>query len=223
MRKDAAEVVGDVAHDEAVEQGDAAFAAGAGEDAAGREKPKILQRLVEWLLPSFRLRLGLRQRAGDTTPAVLDRAVDRRPVGDLQAVFRIPDLPRDRCDAVRDRSRGRLDHHVHRGHPSRIAPYDAVIDVRCAVRGRPGQRRRGIWPRRERTRRTLAAEAPMRQVPCPVIRPIASAVRVARWWYPGRRVAPNGDVPRPKGTAPRSQPRTRSSPRNPYQDGASAA
>ena len=75
-------------------------AAGAGQDAAGRQEPEILQRLVERLLPSAGSVSDGREGTRDAAPAILDREIDRRAVGGLQAVFGIPDLPRDRCDPL---------------------------------------------------------------------------------------------------------------------------
>ena len=54
MREDAVHVVGDGAHDEAVEEGDVAAGAGAGQDAARRQELEIGERLVEPLGPESR-------------------------------------------------------------------------------------------------------------------------------------------------------------------------
>ena len=100
MGEDAAEVVGDAAHDETVEQGDPPFAPGARQDASGWQEAEILQRLIEGQLPLRRICLGRRERTRDPTPGILNRDVDRGAVGRLQAVLRVPDLARNRRDAV---------------------------------------------------------------------------------------------------------------------------
>ena len=94
MGEDAAHVVGDRAHDEAVEEGDAALRAGTGEDAARRQELEAGQRLVEFLRPGRApgFGLGLRHGLGHPAPAILDRLVDRLAVEGLQPVFHVPDL-----------------------------------------------------------------------------------------------------------------------------------
>ena len=89
--EDALEVVGDAAHDEAVEQGDAVAAAGTGEDAAPGQEAEVLQQLEEARLPVLvRGLLGSRDRASHAPPGVADvgfadGAVARPPdvAGDL--------------------------------------------------------------------------------------------------------------------------------------------
>ena len=91
MLEDARHVVGNDAHDEAVEQRHRAPGAGAGEDAPGRQEAEIGHRLAEAVPPRGRIVLGGGERAGDAAPAVLDRAVERRAVGRVQTVFHVPD------------------------------------------------------------------------------------------------------------------------------------
>ena len=113
MGEDAAEVVLDVAHHEAVEQRHPTFGAGARDDAAGRKKLEILQGLVEPLLPQRRFALDGGQGTCDAAPALLDSEVDRGAVRVLEAVFIRPDLPRDRRHPLVDRGRRRCHYHVH--------------------------------------------------------------------------------------------------------------
>ena len=135
MVEDAAEVVGDVAHDEAVEQRHPAPGTGPRQDAAGRQEPEVLQRLVERLLPGARIGLGRGQGTRDPAPGVLHRAVHRRAVRRLEPVLGIPDLARNWGDGVGD-ARGvqgsvpggvRGGGQVHGSHPVwrvlRAAPY----------------------------------------------------------------------------------------------------
>jgi hypothetical protein len=98
MLEDAAHVVRDGAHDEAVEQRHVALGAGAGQDPAGRQILEAGERVVEAVGPlrAHLRRLGLGQRLGDPAPAVLDGLVDRRAVRPLEPVFHVPDLLRDR-------------------------------------------------------------------------------------------------------------------------------
>ena len=96
MFEDAAKIVADVAHDEAVEQRHAAVSASAGQDAAGGQKPEIPQRVVERLLPPARFGFAGGQCMRDPPPGVLDGQIDRRPIGCREPVLRIPDLARDR-------------------------------------------------------------------------------------------------------------------------------
>ncbi len=112
MREDAAEIVRDGAHHEAVEQRDASLGAGAGENPAGGLEAEILQRLVEGALPAGRLGLRLRQRAGDPAPAILDRAIERSAVAGLEAVFRVPNLARDGGERV-SHAGGRCHVYIH--------------------------------------------------------------------------------------------------------------
>ncbi len=93
--KDAAEVVGDVAHDEAVEQRHPPIGARVGQDAPGRDKPEIPQRVIELCFPMLGSGFDGRQGFGDAPPSVLDREIDRRSVQVFQAVFR--GLPRGRA------------------------------------------------------------------------------------------------------------------------------
>jgi hypothetical protein len=80
VTENAAEVVLDVAHDKAIEQGHAAPSAGAGRDPSRRQEAEIFERLVERHLPLFWVTLCGRERAGDAAPAVLYRDVDRGAV-----------------------------------------------------------------------------------------------------------------------------------------------
>src|SRR5947207_15251383 len=103
MGEDAAHIVGDLAHHEAVEQGHLPPRPGAGDDAAGRQEAEIAHRRVEAIGPQLRLFFGRRGGRGDPPPGVLDRLVDRlardRSVcRALQPVFHVPDLLRDRGD-----------------------------------------------------------------------------------------------------------------------------
>src|SRR6266550_51123 len=103
MGEDAAHIVGDLAHDEAVEQGHLPSRPGAGNDTAGRQEAEISHRRVEAVGPELRVFFGPRRGRGDPPPGVLDRRVDRL-AGDrsicrtLQPVFHVPDLLRDRGD-----------------------------------------------------------------------------------------------------------------------------
>ena len=143
MIENAAEVVGDVAHDEAIEQGHAPVGAGARQDAARRQEPEVLQRLVEGLLPLAGLGLHGSQGTGYPPPAILDGEVDRRAIGILQPVFGVPDLPRDRCCTGQCGAGVRFDIHIHdlllfTGHH---ALFDPIHPVARPCRG---QGRRGI-------------------------------------------------------------------------------
>ena len=142
MVEDRAEIVADVAHDEAVEQGDSPIGAGARQNAAGWQEPEVLQRFVEGLLPLRRIALHLRQRSGDAAPAVLDGEVDRSAVGGLEPVFRVPDLPGDWGGLGQSRAGVRLYVHVHDLLP--FAGHSAPCDpIRTVARLRRGQGRRG--------------------------------------------------------------------------------
>jgi hypothetical protein len=71
--EDAGQVVGDFAHDEAVEQRHPVPGAGAGKNAAAGEEAKILQQMVEALRPPFRVLLLRRcDRLRHAPPAVAD-------------------------------------------------------------------------------------------------------------------------------------------------------
>ena len=89
--EDAVEIVGDGAHDEAVEERHLARGAGAGGDAAGGEEAEVLERREEFLFPRPGIGLVAGQRAGHAAPRVLDRAVMHGAVAILQAVFHVPD------------------------------------------------------------------------------------------------------------------------------------
>ena len=97
MGEDAAHVVRDGAHDEAVEERDAALGARAGQDSPGRQEAIAGQGLGEGQRPFAALlgRLGLRRRHRHARPAVGHVAVHRRAVGRFQPVFHVPDLARD--------------------------------------------------------------------------------------------------------------------------------
>ena len=113
MVEDAAKVVGDVAHHEAVEQRHAPVRAGAGQDAAGGQEAEILQSLVEWLLPAGWLNLAGSESPRDPAPGIFDGQIDRCAVGCLQPVFRIPDLAGNWRDPLGDRPDHRIDIHIH--------------------------------------------------------------------------------------------------------------
>ena len=85
--EDSRHVVGEPAHHEAVEQRDAVVGAGAGKDSPGGQETVVVERRRERFLPARRLGLRRRQRPRHAAPAIVDGAVDRRPVGPLQAVF----------------------------------------------------------------------------------------------------------------------------------------
>ena len=97
MGEDAAHVVGDGAHDEAVEERDAAVGAGARQDSPCRQEAIAGQGFGERQRPFAALfgRLGLRRRQRHARPAVGHVAVDGRAVGRFQPVFHVPDLARD--------------------------------------------------------------------------------------------------------------------------------
>ena len=97
MLEDPGHVVRDVAHDEAVEQGDPAPGAGAGEDAAGGQELEILHRFEEALLPGGRIGFGASEFGRNPPPSVVDGLVERLAVQGLQAVLHVPDLLRDGC------------------------------------------------------------------------------------------------------------------------------
>jgi hypothetical protein len=85
--EDAGQVVGDFAHDEAVEQRHPVSGAGAGKNAAAGEEAKILQQMVEALRPPFRVLLLRRcDRLRHAPPAV----ADARLAG--EAIARPPDV-----------------------------------------------------------------------------------------------------------------------------------
>ena len=98
--EDGAQVVVDLAEHEAVEQGDVAACAGAGEDAAGRQEAEIGDGGVEALGPLLaRLLAALldgRCSARHAPDGVVQRRIDGAAVRALQAVFQIPDFPGNR-------------------------------------------------------------------------------------------------------------------------------
>ncbi len=96
--EDAAHVVGDRAHDEAVEQRHVAAGAGAGQDAAGRQELKIDLRIEEGVRPLRGFILRGCQRRSYAPPGILDAPVDRGAVGRLEAVLHVPDLLCDGAD-----------------------------------------------------------------------------------------------------------------------------
>src|SRR5271165_5121651 len=112
MVEDAAKVVGNVAHHEAVEQRHAPVRAGAGQDTAGGQEAEILQSLVKWLLPAGWLDFTGSERPRDPAPGILDGQIDRRAVGCLQPVFRIPDLAGNWRDPLDGRPDHRIDIHI---------------------------------------------------------------------------------------------------------------
>jgi hypothetical protein len=96
---------------EAVEQRHAPAASSARQDASRWQEAEIIQGRGESLLPVFAIGLGFGEGAGDAPPAVLHRAIDRRAVECFQPILRIPDLPGNLRDAVRDPGLREL--HVH--------------------------------------------------------------------------------------------------------------
>ncbi len=93
-RKDAAHVVRDGAHHIAIEEGDIAVGARAGEDAAGGQELMPGQGLGEGQRPFATLlgRFGLGGRQRHARPGIGQIVVHGRPVGRLQPVFHVPDL-----------------------------------------------------------------------------------------------------------------------------------
>ena len=98
MGEDAGHVVRNRAHDEAVEEGDVAPAAGPGKDASGRQKLEVSQRLGKAAGPKRRVALGCGQCRRDAAPAVLDGLVHNGAVRPAQAVLHVPDLLRNGGD-----------------------------------------------------------------------------------------------------------------------------
>ena len=141
MVEDAAEVVGDVAHDEAVEQRHAAVGTSAGQDATGGQEPEIPQSLVELLLPAGRLRFGGSQCPRDPAPGILDGQIDRCAVGCLQPVFRIPDLAGYWRDPLDGRPSHRIDIYIHNITISLASPHCSSNPPSLEARSRPGQGR----------------------------------------------------------------------------------
>ena len=90
--EDAGHVVGDVPHDEAIEEGDLAAGAGPGQDAARRQEAEIGQSLVKPWLPAARVALGLGERLGHPPPAILDGLVHSPAARRFEPVFHVPDL-----------------------------------------------------------------------------------------------------------------------------------
>ena len=93
MLEDAAQVVGDHAHDEAVEQGHRPGGPGAGDDPPGRQEAVVAQGVVELGFDrSADIRIfRLRDRVGDAPPGILDRAL-ALAVARREAVFAGPDF-----------------------------------------------------------------------------------------------------------------------------------
>ena len=95
--KNRAEVVGDLTHDEAVEQRHLAPCARPSEDAPGRQELKVRHRLIEALRPviefSFCFHHGRCSR--HTPPAFLNRTLGF-PSLPGEAIFLFPDLLGDR-------------------------------------------------------------------------------------------------------------------------------
>ena len=98
MRKDPAHVVGDRAHDKAVEQRHRAAAAGAGDDTPRRQELEIGHRRVKPLGPWRGVALGRGERRRHPPPGILDRLVEHLPRGTPQAILHVPDLLRYRAD-----------------------------------------------------------------------------------------------------------------------------
>ncbi len=98
MGEDAGHVVRDGAHDEAIEERDAARAAGAGDHPAGGQELEPGHGLVEALRPERLVRLGLGERIRHPPPGILDGLVHRVPVRPFEPVLHVPDLLRDRGD-----------------------------------------------------------------------------------------------------------------------------
>ena len=90
--EDARHVVGDLAHDEAIEQGNHAVRTGTGNDAARRQELEIRQRVPELRSPGFGIVLARRQGRRHPVPGVVDGLVHGPPVRRLQPVFHVPDL-----------------------------------------------------------------------------------------------------------------------------------
>src|SRR6185312_14180882 len=76
MREDAAHIVRDLAHDEAVEERHLAPRPRSGDDAPGRQKAEIAHRRVKAIGPTLRLFFRRGRGGGDAPPGVLDRLVD---------------------------------------------------------------------------------------------------------------------------------------------------
>jgi hypothetical protein len=74
------------------------------DDPARGQVFEILQRGVEPVFPGGRVGLDRGQRPRDAAPGVLDRAVDGRAVGLLEAVLHVPDLFGDRGGETGHRS-----------------------------------------------------------------------------------------------------------------------
>src|SRR3954469_16279255 len=131
MGEDRAEVAADLARDEAVAERHPPVGAGPGQDAAGRLEPEVLQRLVESPFPTGRLGLRLGQRAATRRQLPSIVTFDRRAVRALEAVLRIPDLPRHRGEAVGhagERS-GKVSVHLV-SNLTRPAQFDMPRDIR---------------------------------------------------------------------------------------------
>ena len=94
--EDAAHVVGDRPHDEAVEKRDRPPRPRARRDTSGGEVFEILKRCIESSLPRRRVLFDRGERAGDAAPAILDGRIDGGAVRLFQAVFHVPDLLGDR-------------------------------------------------------------------------------------------------------------------------------
>src|SRR6185295_15519454 len=91
---DGTEVIIDATQHETVEERDAALRAGTGENAAGGKEGEVRHRQREALGPqgSRRFRLGPGSGARHALPSVGQRALARRAISRLEAVFHIPDL-----------------------------------------------------------------------------------------------------------------------------------
>jgi hypothetical protein len=114
--EDAAHVVGDGAHDEAVEERDGPASARTGENPTGRQEPEALHRMIEAVFPQTGLALRFRECAGHPAPTVLDRQVRRGAVLRLEPILHVPDLPSDRrAERVGDVATGRLFDHARIG------------------------------------------------------------------------------------------------------------
>ncbi len=90
--EDAGHVIGDVAHDETVEQRHPAISPGAGQDAAGGQETEVLHGLEEALLPRAGILFRSGQGARHPAPTVGHGLVHGPAVGALEAVLHLPDL-----------------------------------------------------------------------------------------------------------------------------------
>ena len=83
-------VVGDRAHDEAIEERDAAARAGAGDHPAGGQEPEPGQRLMETARPQFRVAFRHSERPRHAPPGGVQVGVGF-PGSVAEAVFHVPD------------------------------------------------------------------------------------------------------------------------------------